>query len=168
MLIFPDDSPKNEVTKMDARTRRARTTIWPAFLLLAPALAAAAYAGRASAAAGGETATAAQDVVRIESRLNQLEQRLYSIEASVRGLEQQSRISGVTAGRPAPDPEVGLLRSDVGALRLRLAEVECGLERVDERTLTAAARDARRRADAGAGDPCRLNPNAPVNLRGRP
>jgi hypothetical protein len=107
-------------------------------------------------------------VTRIESRLNQLEQRIYSIESSIRGLEQQSRLSGVTAGRSARDPEIGLLRTEVEALRLRLAEVECGLAKVDERTLTAAAREARRKSVGGAGDPCRLDADAPLRLPSRP
>jgi hypothetical protein len=107
-------------------------------------------------------------VIRIESRLSQLEQRFYSVEASIRGLEQQSRLSGVTGGRAARDPEVALLRSEVEALRLRLAEAECGLARVDERTLSAAAKQAREKSVGGAGDPCRLNADTPVRLPSRP
>jgi hypothetical protein len=145
---------------MNYITRRAKTSSRPAVFVLVSALAAAfAYAsGR------GEAAAPSQDTIRIESRLTQLEQRLYSIETSVRGLEQQSRLADANAGRTARDPEVGLLRTELDTLGRRLAEVECGLARVDERTLTASARAARRKAEAGAGDPCRLNPDAPLRL----
>ena len=153
---------------MDSRIRRAHSSTWPAVLVFVSALAAAvAYAG-APVAGTGEAAAPPQNVTRIESRLNQLEQRIYSIESSIRGLEQQSRLSGVTAGRSARDPEIGLLRTEVEALRLRLAEVECGLAKVDERTLTAAAREARRKSVGGAGDPCRLDADAPLRLPSRP
>jgi hypothetical protein len=150
---------------MDFGTRRAASSWWPAVLLLISALAAAAaYAGGPSAGAGAAAATA-QDTLRLESRLTQLEQRFYMLETTLRGLEQQLRLSDINAGRGARDPEVGPLRSEVEALRLRLAEVECGLTRVDERTLTA---EARRRSSAGAGDPCRLNADAPLRLPSRP
>jgi hypothetical protein len=136
-------------------------------LVLVSALAAAAaYAGEPLSRTG-EASAPAQDVTRIESRLGQLEQRFFSIEASIRALEQQSRLSGVTSGRAARDPEVGLLRVEVETLRRRLAEVECGLARVDERTLSAAVREARRKAEAGTGDPCRLNAGAPLRLPAR-
>lgn len=149
---------------MDSGNRRASASVWPAAFVLAAALAAAATYG-----GGGGAANAAQDLTRIESRLSQLEQRIYSIDASVRGLEQQSRLAGINAGRPAaPAPEVSLLRTELNALRLRLAEVECGLARVDERTLTAQAREARRNARGGTADPCRLNADAPLRLSSRP
>ncbi|HEV2764447.1 MAG TPA: hypothetical protein VGV38_15820 [Pyrinomonadaceae bacterium] len=148
---------------MNTGTRRTAAHAWPAiFLLLAAA--AVAYAWRPALDAGGAASPPAQDLTRIESRLSQMEQRFYSIEASIRSLEQQSRLSELTAGRGARDPEVALLRADVDAMRRRLAEVECALARVDERTLTAAARKAR----GEPGDPCRLNADAPLRLPGRP
>jgi hypothetical protein len=150
---------------MDSRKSRPHSSWWPAVLLLCAAFTAAAYAGRRAA---GASAAPAQDVIRIESRLSQLEQRFYSVEASIRGLEQQSRLSGLAAGRAARDPEIGLLRSEVEALGRRLAEAECGLARVDERTLSAAAKRAREKSAGGAGDPCRLNVDAPVRLPARP
>lgn len=153
---------------MDSRTGRAHSSWWPVVLLLCSALtAAAAYAGGA-AAGGGVVAPLPQDVIRIESRLSQLEQRFYSVEASIRGLEQQSRLSGLGAGRAARDPEVSLLRSDVEALGRRLAEAECALARVDERTLSAAAKRAREKSAGVPGDPCRLNVDTPVRLPARP
>jgi hypothetical protein len=153
---------------MDSRTRRAPSSLWPTVLVLVSALAAAAAFAGGPTAGTGEAAAPPQDVIRIESRLSQLEQRFYSVEASIRGLEQQSRLSGVTGGRAARDPEVALLRSEVEALRLRLAEAECGLARVDERTLSVAAKQARVKSAGGAGDPCRLNADTPVRLPSRP
>lgn len=149
---------------MDSGNRRANKSLWPAAFVLAAALAAVATYG-----GGGGAAAPAQDFTRIESRLGQIEQRIYTIEASVRSLELQTRLAGANAGRPTvPDPEVNMLRTELNALRLRLAEVECGLARVDERTLTAPAREARRKAQAGATDPCRLNADAPLRLSSRP
>lgn len=152
---------------MDTRTRRAGPSSWPATLLLSSALAAAAYAGRATAATGGAAAPP-QDITRVESRLSQLEQRLFSIEASIRTLEQQSSLGSARATRPASDPEEALLRAEVGVLQRRLTEVECGLAKLDERTLTTAAREARHKSAVGAGDPCRLNADVPLRLSDRP
>jgi hypothetical protein len=153
---------------MNYGTRRAHSSSWPAVLVLVSALAAAAaYSGRPSAGTG-VAAAQSQDVIRLESRLGQLERRLYSIEASIRSLEQQTRLSDINTGRGARDPEVGMLRSELEALRARLAEAECGLARVDERTLSAAAREARRKSAAVAGDPCRLDADAPLRLPARP
>jgi uncharacterized protein YlxW (UPF0749 family) len=151
---------------MDFRNRRADLSLLLAVLLLVAALVVSAMSARETVMKKGEDAAAAQDTTRIESRLSQLEQRLYGIEVSIRGLEQQSRISGVNSGRS--DPEVTLLRTEVETLRRRVAEVECGLARVDERTLSAATREARRRAGTASGDPCRLNTDAPLQLPTRP
>ena len=156
---------------MNSRTLRIAPAGWPLILLLVSllVLAAAAYTGKSATRNGEATPLPTQDVTRIESRLSQLEQRLYSIEVSIRGLEQQSRLSGSTTGRATErDPEVGLLRAEVVALRQRLAEMECGLARVDERTLTPAAKEARRKSARGASDPCRLNADAPLRLPTRP
>jgi hypothetical protein len=66
------------------------------------------------------------------------------------------------------DPEIGLLRGEVETLQRRLVEVECGLARLDERTLTPAAREARKRAGTSVTDPCRLSADAPLRLSTRP
>jgi predicted RNase H-like nuclease (RuvC/YqgF family) len=151
-------------------TRRANSFSWTAVLMLVSALAAGtAYAWKPSAG-NGEAAIASppQDVTRIESRLSLLEQRFYSIETSIRSLEQQSRLSSAASGRTTRDPEISLLRTEVETLRRRLAELECGLAKVDERTLNATARDARRRSTGATTDPCRLNPDTPLRLPLRP
>ena len=156
---------------MRSRIIRTALSSCPPLLVLVLALAVAvvAYTGK-SWERIGEAATVSppQDVTRIESRLSLLEQRFYSIETSIRSLEQQSRVSSITTGRGERDPEVGLLRAEVEALRQRLSEAECGLARVDERTLTNAAKQERRKSATGAGDPCRLNADLPLRLSTRP
>lgn len=156
---------------MNYRTLRTAPSWRLAILLLVSVLVAAVTADTGKLAViNGEAAPAAppQDITRIESRLSQIEQRFYSIETSIRGLEQQSRLSGSTTMRAERDPEVSLLRAEVESLRHRLAEIECGLVKVDERTLTPAAKELRRNSAGGASDPCRLNVSAPLRLPTRP
>ncbi|HEX8456339.1 MAG TPA: hypothetical protein VF656_03375 [Pyrinomonadaceae bacterium] len=156
---------------MNFRTRHGHApAAWAAALLLAATVA---YAWKPELSTRGEAAALPpQELTRIESRLSLMEQRFYAIEASIRNLDQQIRFSNNASGaRAARDPEIDLLRSELEALRRRLAEVECGLTRVDERTLTAAAKQARREnsnAYSAAADPCRLNPAAPLRLTARP
>ena len=105
--------------------------------------------------------TPQQDVIRLDSRISQLEQRLYAIETSLRTLEQQSRMAGMS-GRGAgvtPD-DIAQLRSEIQTLQVRLMEEECSLARLDERTLSPAAREARRKAVGN--DPCRANFELPL------
>jgi hypothetical protein len=138
-------------------------------ILALVATGAAFYAGRPAAGTGEAATPTPQDLIRVESRLGQLEQRFYAVESSLRGLEQQARVSAsAPRAGTARDPEVGPLRAEVESLRRRLAEVECGLSRVDERTLTPEAREARRKSAAGTSDPCRLNTDAPLRLLTRP
>ena len=110
--------------------------------------------------------TPQQDVIRLDARVSQLEQRLYTIESSLRNLEQQSRIAGVSGrGGVTPDDFV-LLRTELQNLQVRVMEDECGLAKLDERTLSPAARDTRRKGAPG-NDPCRMNFELPVRLRDR-
>jgi hypothetical protein len=146
---------------MNDGTRRTHTSRWLAAALLVAA-AAAAYAGLPAVSTGEAATPPPQDLMRVESRLGQLEQRFISVESSIRGLEQQVRFPPAAPGAGARDPEVAMLRAEVETLRRRLAEVECGLLRVDERTLTPAAREARRKSSGGAADPCRLDADAPT------
>ena len=104
-----------------------------------------------------------QDVIRLETRINQLETRLYAIDSNMRNLEQQFRLAGST-GRGAGAEDVARLRLEVNALQQRLAEHECALAKLDERTLSPAARTARRQSGPGGNDPCRLNFETPVRL----
>lgn len=109
-----------------------------------------------------------QDATYLDRRISMLETRLSSIESSLRSVQQQamaSERSGAT--QPARDPEVMLLRSEVEILNSRLRELECALVRLDERTLSTAARDARKRTAAQSSDPCRVNPDTPIQLSPR-
>ena len=109
--------------------------------------------------------TPQQDVIRLENRMTQLEQRLFSIETGLRTLEQQSRITGATSRGISPE-DLALLRSEIQTLQRRLADDECGLAKLDERTLSPAAREARRKSGA-VNDPCRVNVDAPLRLPDR-
>lgn len=104
-----------------------------------------------------------QDFIRLEQRMNQLEQRFYGIETTLRSLEQQSRLGGGASRGLSPD-EITRLYSQLQTLQLRLADYECALAKLDERTLTPAMREARRRSGASAGDRCRVNPETPLRL----
>jgi len=107
-----------------------------------------------------------QDTIYLDRRISMLETRLNTIESSVRTLEQQALISRSSAAPTARDPEVALLRSEVEILMARIRELDCGLARLDERTLSATAKEARKRTQP-AQDPCRLNPETPLQLSPR-
>jgi hypothetical protein len=113
------------------------------------------------ARAGGDP-NQQQDVIRLENRLTQMEQRLFTIENSLRNLEQQSRLANVPSRNVSQD-DLAVLRSEIQALQGRLAADECGLAKLDERTLAPQRRDARKRS-AGDSDPCRLNFDAPLRF----
>ena len=107
------------------------------------------------------SATPPQDSIRLESRINQLETRLYTIEASIRSLEQRSAIAS-SSQRGSSQEDLVRLRADIQTLTLRLQENECALARLDERTLSPAMR-----RKSGRPDPCRANPDAPLQLSDR-
>ena len=101
-----------------------------------------------------------QDLIRIEARISQLEQRFYTVENSLRTLEQQSRMTGMNRGGSVTPDDIALLRSEIQTLQVRIMEDECALAKLDERTLSPSARDARRRA--AGNDPCRANFELPL------
>lgn len=107
-----------------------------------------------------------QDAIYLDRRISMLETRLNTIESIVRTLEQQALMSRSSGGQPARDPEVTLLRSELEILMARIRELDCGLAHLDERTLSAPAKEARKRIQQ-AQDPCRLNPEAPLQLSPR-
>jgi hypothetical protein len=88
---------------------------------------------------------------------------LYSIETSLRTLEQQSRLGSVSS-QNVTQQDVALLSSTIQALQLRLAEDECALAKLDERTLSPAMRAARQKSSGARTDPCRLNADTPLRL----
>ena len=111
----------------------------------------------------GSEVTAQQDVMRLDNRITQLEQRLFSIENNLRNLEQQVRLSSVPA-RGANQDELGRLRSDLELLQRRVTDHDCGLAKLDERTLTPQRRVERRRLGSGDTDACRLNFETPLRV----
>ena len=102
-----------------------------------------------------------QDVIRLETRVNQLEQRLFSIDSNMRNLEQQLRLV-VSTGRGGGAEDIARLRLELNALQQRLADHECALAKLDERTLTPAMRATRRKS--GTNELCRQNVDAPLQL----
>jgi hypothetical protein len=112
--------------------------------------------------------SSAQDVIRLETRINQLEQRLYTMETSIRSIEQQSRLAGAASrgGGAVSTDDFARLIAQLQALQVRVMEDECALAKLDERTLTAAQRDARRKSGA-VTDPCRNSYEAPLRLPDR-
>jgi hypothetical protein len=114
------------------------------------------------------TASAQQDPF-LSQRLNRIEQRLDLIETMVNRLEQATRVPNIAQGGPgASETEIRLLRSEIETLQIRLAEAECGLVKLDERTLADIARRTRKKSGTGEIDRCRFNPDAPLQLSARP
>lgn len=114
-------------------------------------------------AASASAAPPAQDVLSLDRRISAFEQRLYILESRINQLQQQAQYAQrQPATSAASDPEVERLRSELSLLQLRLGEVECGLLKLDERTLPQAARAARKTTD-----PCRSRPDTPVQLSSR-
>ena len=111
----------------------------------------------------GKSAVEPQDPSGLDRRISLLEQRFYQVESSISRLQQY-----VTSQRPqvtqpsTSDRDVILIRDEVQRLSLRLAEVECGLLKLDERT--AVRRNNTRKSD----DPCRESVDTPVRLSARP
>jgi len=115
----------------------------------------------------GSAAMAGQDAINLDRRLSTLEQRIYSIEGTMRQLQMQlSNAAPNVAVQNHRDPEIDRLRLDLDLLQRRLGEVECAALKLDERTLSASSRDARRALQQSA-DPCRVHPEAPIQLSSR-
>ena len=113
----------------------------------------------------GVEPNAPQDVNSLDRRISLLEQRFYSVESNISRVQQY-----LAAQRPpvsqssANDRELIMMREEIQRLSLRVAEIECGLVKLDERTTTSS----RKTAAAKSTDPCRLNPETPVRLSTHP
>ena len=106
-----------------------------------------------------------QDPSSLDRRLSLLEQRFYSVESSVSRLQQYVATQRPSLPQPSTsDRDLILMREEVQRLELRMAEIECGLIKLDERTTPAA----RRNPTAKSNDPCRLNPDHAVRLSTHP
>jgi len=114
-------------------------------------------------------AASAQTDRYLESRLNQIEQRFYQLESRLNRIEQDAITRRVPGTSPVPDTrdqELGLLRNEITGLRVRLGEVECGLLKLDERTLPAPRRLGSR--PGNGSDKCRQDWSSPIYLSSRP
>lgn len=119
--------------------------------------------------AKGATTVSAQTNPFLERRINQIETRFITIESRINRLESESRLTTVTPRiTNNNDVEISLLRSQVETLGIRVGELECGLLKLDERTLTGSARQTRKQAGSGTTEPCRLDTNTPLKLSARP
>jgi uncharacterized coiled-coil protein SlyX len=106
-----------------------------------------------------------QDPGSLDRRLSMLEQRFYSMESSISRLQQYVATQRPSIPQPSTtDRDLILMREEVQRLTLRMAEIECGLIKLDERTTPVA----RRNPTAKSNDPCRLNPDQAVRLSTHP
>jgi hypothetical protein len=111
--------------------------------------------------------SATQDPGSLDRRLSMLEQRFYSLESSISRLQQYVATQRPQVSQSSPitnDRELSLMREELQRLTLRMAEIECGLIKLDERTTPAA----RRNPTARSNDPCRLTPDTPLRLSTHP
>ena len=106
-----------------------------------------------------------QDVSSLDRRISLLEQRFYNVESSISRLQQYIAAQRPSVTQPGTsDRELSLIREEIQRLSLRIAELECGMVKLDERTTPVA----RRNPQARANDQCRLKPETPVRLSTRP
>ncbi len=113
---------------------------------------------------GTNTVLAQQDPF-LNNRINQIERQFNSIETRISRLEQQSRFPSVAPQTSLNrDAEFNQMRSQVESLQLRIDAFECGLVKLDERTLTTTARQTRRKANLNETDRCRLDFNVPLQF----
>jgi len=106
-----------------------------------------------------------QDFGSLDRRLSLLEQRFYSVESSISRLQQYVAAQHPPVSQPSTsDREISLMREEIQRLNLRMAEIECGLIKLDERTTPAN----RRNTTGKSSDPCRFTPDTPVRLSTRP
>ncbi|CAN5274677.1 hypothetical protein BH20ACI2_BH20ACI2_01020 [soil metagenome] len=111
-----------------------------------------------------EQTVSAQSDIFLSRRIDQVEQRFYQIESRINRIEMESRTAVSSPRMPdTRENEIALLRSQVDSLRTRIGEAECGLLKLDERTLPAA-----QRRGATGSDPCRQNWGTTVRLSVRP
>ena len=109
--------------------------------------------------------SATQDPGSLDRRLSLLEQRFYSIESNISRLQQYVATQRPPISQPSTsDRDLILMREEVQRLELRMAEIECGLIKLDERTTPAP----RRNPATKSNDPCRLTPDTPVRLSTHP
>ena len=111
----------------------------------------------------GRSSAETQDPGSLDRRISLLEQRFYQVESSINRLQTYIASQRPQVSQPSTsDRDVLLIRDEVQRLNLRLAEVECGLIKLDERTAT------RKSTTQKSTDPCRMNVDTPLRLSARP
>jgi hypothetical protein len=106
-----------------------------------------------------------QDIMSVERRVSTLEQRSYTIDSNISQLQQQIMMMSRTSAAPAgTSGDVQQLRLELDLLRSRINQIECGVAKLDERTLAPAKPKGR----TGAKDPCRQDPQTPIEMAGHP
>jgi hypothetical protein len=163
--------------KVNALLKTKSRILWlPAFACLLTAFSLIGWRWLNVADTDLTTPVSAQTDAMLDRRISQVEQRFYYIESRLNNLESQSRYPGIVPGSTSANQnqisqlrtEVDTLRTQIDSLRSRVGEVECGLLKVDERTLTLAARQSRRQSAAGSSEPCRADTSTPIKLSARP
>jgi hypothetical protein len=113
--------------------------------------------------------SAQQQDLYLSRRIDQVEQRFFQIESRLNRLEMQPKPSTITSPSAGGDEtELRLLRAEISSMRVRLGEAECALLRLDERTLTNAARLARKKAGDAGTENCRRERDVSIQLSARP
>ncbi len=133
--------------------------------LIAIGITAGSYSTRAAADAANSST---QDVQSLDRRISFLEQRLFMIESRISRVEQQVAVNIRAPGSSQQNRTEIELRQQIEAMKAQINQITCGLARLDERTLSVAARQSERRNGNSTPDPCRLNPETPLRLSTRP
>ena len=108
-------------------------------------------------------AASAQNDMFLSRRIDQVEQRFYSVESRLNRLESvSSRPSIMSPQSGTNDIELQFLRTQVDGLRTRVGELECGVLKLDERTLSQTRRSPK------TTEPCRKDPLSLIQLSARP
>ena len=155
---------------MKARISRAETRILRAVMILVICLLAGAVASSDKRGTAAEpSGPTAQDVTYLSQRLSALEQRFFNLELTINQLLSQVSIaqapSPAPAGPPVSREEVGLMRTEIQLLQRQMAEVQCGLLKLDQRTLPPDSRA--QLTPAETAEPCRRLANSPVRITAR-
>lgn len=106
-----------------------------------------------------------QDVMSLDRRLSSLEQRFYMMESNISRLQTYLATQRPPVSQPSTnDRDIILMREEIQRLSLRVNELECGLAKLDQRTIPAS----RRNTTDKPTDPCRLNVDTPIRLSAHP
>jgi hypothetical protein len=159
-----------EVEMKNENPARGRNRSWrPLALTATAALAAFCLAAILRPGADLARGVSAQTDFVLERRISQIEQRFYMLESRMSRVEHAAVPSAAPTGNLSRiDSEITGLRSQIDLMLVRLGELECAAAKLDERTLTAAARASRAQTRPGPVDVCRKGPGEPIRLSARP